>query len=143
MFTPTVTISLDQYNQMKEAIYAAGKTIEQLNAEAGKTIEQLNAEVLEAQQASRAFLNSVFTVEYVSNASVPTLRLNYVPGLVAYLNELLAANPTPTGAIYKVRETYNAGSSYTNSEALLLSIERISYEPASVTDEISQHIVNE
>lgn len=132
MFTPTVTISLDQYNQMKEVINASGKTI-----------EQLNATVLEAQQASRAFLNSVFTVAYVSNDTEPTLRLNYVPGLVAHLNELLAANPNPTGAIYKVRETYNASSSYTNSEALLLSIERISYEPASVTDEIRQHIVNE
>ena len=132
MFTPTVTISLDQYNQMKEIIAASGKTI-----------EQLNAAVLEAQQASRAFLNSVFTVAYVSNDTEPTLRLNYVPGLVTHLNELLAANPNPTGAIYKVKESYNASSSYTDSEALLLSIKRISDEPTSVTDEIRQHIVNE
>lgn len=132
MFTPTVTLSLEQYNQMNEAINALGKTV-----------EKLNKDVLEAQQASRDFLNTVFSVEYVSNDPAPTLRLNYLPGLVSHLNELLAANPNPTGAIYKVRETYNAGSSYTNSEALLLSIERISYEPVSVTDEISQHIVNE
>lgn len=53
MFTPTVTLSLEQYNQMNEAINALGKTV-----------EKLNKDVLEAQQASRDFLNTVFSVEY-------------------------------------------------------------------------------
>lgn len=91
MFTSSVTISLDEYDYMKDSY-----------RKLQETLEKQERELEEARNTSRDFLLSLFKVEYLGKQEIPTVSLNYVPGLVEVLNEVLAANPSPTGTCFEV-----------------------------------------
>lgn len=110
MFTPTVTISLEQYEMQKRML----KDMEQ-------QILTLREELDEARALAHTSLISAFEAQYFSydDSESPTVYLRCVPWVVNAVNEVLAANPNPTGTIFKVDESEFITSSGSESLAMM------------------------
>lgn len=93
MFTPTVTLSLEQYDMQRAMV-----------DEMSAALERARREADEAREEARKFLLNLFEVKYynLEGEEEPTIYLRCAPGLVDIVNEVLAANPNPTGTIFAV-----------------------------------------
>ena len=93
MFTPTVTISLEQYEMQRQMI-------NQMEQQIGMLREELD----EARALAHSSLIGAFDVHYFTSDDPPVVYLKCVPWVVNAINEVLAANPSPTGTIFRVDE---------------------------------------
>ena len=93
MFIPTVTMSLEQYEMQR-----------QMMNEMEKQIGTLREELDEARALAHSSLISAFDAQYFKSEDTPIVYLKCVPWVVNAVNEVLAANPSPTGTIFRVDE---------------------------------------